>query len=340
MKIIKKIFLCLIFIGVPYLLTAKQLVIKMATLAPEGSPWHEILVEMGQQWKEVTDGEVILRIYPGGVAGDEQDMIRKIRIGQIHAAAVTIEGMTVISAKMNVFFIPLLVESLEELDYIRAGLLPELNTDVKRNGFKILTWADVGWVYWFTDEQIILPQALQKKKLFTWAGDYHSLRLWKKAGYHPIPLAATDILPSLQTGMINAISTNPIVALSSQWFTHTPHMLDLKWGCIIGALVISNNVWQRIPVEYQSVLLEIAEETGIKAREIIPTVDRALDVMGEHGLQIHSLSPEEKEEWIRITKSFYPYIRGSLVPEEIFDKAIKLKEEFTTLKPKTKNPPN
>ncbi len=105
-------------------------VVKMATLAPIGSPWHNLLIEMGQAWRDATDGEVILRIYPGGVAGDERDMIRKIRIGQLHAAAVTIEGLTEISRDMNVFYIPMLVNSFSELDAVRKPLMHELENDL------------------------------------------------------------------------------------------------------------------------------------------------------------------------------------------------------------------
>lgn len=116
----------------PPCLEAERLTVKMATLAPTGSPWHELLIEMGQEWQRVTDGDVILRIYPDGVAGDERDIIRKIRIGQLHAAAITSEGLSEISWDMNVFYIPLLFESLEELDAIRDELNPYLAVELKK----------------------------------------------------------------------------------------------------------------------------------------------------------------------------------------------------------------
>ena len=94
MSIIFRIFL---IISLSHEVYAKKIIIKMATLAPEGTEWHGLLVEMGQEWNKATNGQVKLRIYPGGVVGDERDMIRKIRIGQIHGAAVTTEGMTEIN---------------------------------------------------------------------------------------------------------------------------------------------------------------------------------------------------------------------------------------------------
>ena len=105
---------------------AKKIIIKMATLAPEGTEWHGLLVEMGQEWTKVTNGQVRLRIYPGGVVGDERDMIRKIRIGQIHGAAVTTEGMTEVNQYFTSFNYPLLFQTYEDVDFVRNQLNDEL----------------------------------------------------------------------------------------------------------------------------------------------------------------------------------------------------------------------
>ena len=120
------------------LLWAKTIIVKMATLAPEGTDWHGLLVDLGQQWKEATDGEVRLRIYPGGVVGDERDMIRKMRIGQIHGAAITNEGMTEINPYFTAFFMPMLYQTYEEVDFVRSRLSHELLSVTEKNGFKIL----------------------------------------------------------------------------------------------------------------------------------------------------------------------------------------------------------
>ena len=300
----------------------------MATLAPVGSPWHNLLLEMGQKWRDATNGEVILRIYPGGVAGDERDMIRKIRIGQLHAAAVTIEGLTEISRDMSVFYIPMLVDSFEELDAIRNPLMPELEQGLADGEFRLLAWADVGWAYWFTRKPMYRPAELRRMRHFSWAGDYASEKLWRKGGFQPVPLASVDVLISLQTGVIDAFSTTPLVALSFQWFTSTPNMLDLKWGPIIGGLIISERIWNKLPIEYHSILERISKEMETAARALVPEINEALNVMVENGLTIHQPSAEDRKTWEELTVSFYPLIRGSLVPKGIFDKAIMLKKDL------------
>ena len=300
----------------------------MATLAPVGSPWHNLLLELGQKWRDATEGEVVLRIYPAGVAGDERDVIRKIRIGQLHAAAVTIEGLAEISRDMSVFYIPMLVDSFEELDAIRNILMPELEQGLTDSEFKLLAWADVGWAYWFTREPMYEPSDLKGMRHFSWAGDYASEQLWRKGGVQPVPLASVDVVISLQTGIIDAFSTTPLVALSFQWFGFAPNMLDLKWAPMIGGLIISEKMWSKIPAEYQPILEGISKEMEVETRALVSEMEKALQVMVENGLNINQPSVEDRKAWEELIISFYPHIRGSLVPTGIFDRAIELKKNL------------
>ena len=139
----KKIIFILLVLGYTEL-SAKKIIIKMASLAPEGSFWHGMLIEIGQQWKIATDGEVILRIYPGGVVGDERDMIRKIRIGQLHAAAVSTEGLHEINPDVYVFALPMVYDNYDDVEWMRSQMAERLQNGMRDNGFELLTWADVG----------------------------------------------------------------------------------------------------------------------------------------------------------------------------------------------------
>ncbi len=324
-KIHQLVFLILLLTMVP----AKQrIIIKMATLAPEGTDWYGMLLEMGQQWKEATDGQVILRIYPNGVVGDERDMIRKMRIGQIQAAAITTEGLSELNPDINAFITPLLFDSWEDVDYVRSAIGPELEQGIEKNGFKILYWADVGWANWFATKPIITPDDLKGMKIFTWAGDYKSAALWKKGGYTSIPLASIDVLSGLQTGLINAIGTNPLVALSMQWFGIANHMTDLKWGLITAGVVVDLRTWNRISPENQQIIMEIAQSIGQRHQDVNRHKDaEAVQVMMEHGLVVHSLTEAELAEWKQMIRTWYPSIRGSFIPVEIFDKVVRLIDE-------------
>ena len=241
-------------------LSAKKVIIKMASLAPEGTVYHGMLIEMGQKWKKATNGEVILRVYPGGIVGDERDMIRKIRLGQFHAAAVSTEGLHEINPDVYVFALPLVYDNYDDVEWMRSQMDGRIRKGMNNNGFELLTWADVGWVHHFSTEPVIYPDDLKKLKMFVWAGGYKAAELWKKGGFQPVPLASTDIMPGLQTGLIQSASTVPIFALSQQLFGIANYLLDMKWGLLTGALIIDSRTWNRIKPEYQKEMISISKE--------------------------------------------------------------------------------
>lgn len=296
--------------------------VKLATLAPEGSSWDLILRDMAQEWKTAPAGGVVLRIYPGGVMGDEPDMIRKLRIGQIDAAMLTIAGLSKIDPWVMALGIPMFYESEEELDFVLGKLKPELENRFEAKGYKILNWGEAGWITFFGKEPIRTPEDLKKSKFFVWAGDAQAERLWKEAGYHPVALAATDILPALQTGLINAFDTTPLSALSFQWFALAPHMAVLRWAPLVGATIIANRVWKKIPPQDQKILLEAAAKAEERMRQDIREGNqKAIDIMKQNGLTVHTLTSQEKDSWRKVFEDAYPKIVGALVPKEAFEKA-------------------
>jgi len=311
------------------LIWAKKIVIKMATLAPEGTEWHGLLVELGQQWKVVTDGDVRLRIYPGGVVGDERDMIRKMRIGQIHGAAISNEGMTEINPYFTTFYMPMMYQSYDEVDFVRDRLSNELLNKTEENGFKILTMVDVGWAYWFSTEPIYTPDDLKNNKIFIWAGDYKSAQLYEKHGYQPVPLAMTDVLSGLQTGLITSLGFNPLYALAQQLFGIADNMLDMKWGNLTAAIIIDLKTWNKIKPEYQESMLSVAKSIGdgFQQKNRYDS-DKSVEVMKKYGLKVNTPTPEQVKIWDELIKSMGPDIRGSLIEENAFDRLMEIKKEM------------
>ena len=326
LRIFKYSLICILLFSV--LTAGKRTVIKLATLAPEGTDWHGMLVEFSQKVKKATDGNVTIRIYPSGVVGDERDMIRKMRIGQIHAAAITTEGLSEINPDVNVFIIPMLFDGYDDVDWFRSKIGKKLEDGIKKNGFTPLLWADVGWAHWFTVNPIRYPEDLKKAKIFTWAGDYKTAELWSKGDYVSVPLSSIDILSGLQTGLIDAMGVAPIAALASQWFGIANHMLEMKWGLLTSSIIIDNRIWNRIPSSYQKSFLDIANEIGDRHQKTHRYDDiKAVEIMKEHGLVVHPQSAEDYFFWKSHLKTWYPDIRGTFIPEEIFDQAIQLMEE-------------
>ena len=333
----KIIFYFLLFLMFLDFVFARKTIIKMATLAPEGTPWHALIAKMGERWNEETNGNVRLRIYPGGIVGDERDMIRKMRIGQIHGAAISAEGLSEVNPQYTYCFIPLFFQGYEDIDFIRNQIKDDLVSGAEENGVKVLTMVDVGWVYWFTKDPVITPDDLKSQKIWTWAGDYKTAKLWDEAGFNAIPLSVPDVHSSLQTGLVNAMAFPPLYVAANQYFGITSNMLNMKWGILTAALVIDLKIWNRIKPKYQKIMQKVSDEIGLEYQlNNRKEEDDAVEVMKEYGLKVNDLSPEQLSEWNILVESMYPLIRGNIVQEEIFDRVINLKDSMPSAKNKNK----
>jgi len=313
---------------------ARSQTIKLGTLVPEGSPWHRILSQMGDEWAQVSDGRVTLRIYAGGVAGDDADMVRKIRIGQLQAAALTGSGLSDIASETFALQMPMMFASDDELNYVRRRYSPHLESILEKKGFKLLFWGDGGWVRFFTKSPVIGPNDLKPLKLFLWSQNSSYIEAWREAGFHPVPMAATDIHAALLSGLIDAFTTTPMGALSFQWFALAPHMTDIKWAPLVGALVVHLETWRRIPEGVRERVMERTAVAEKRMRAELKDLDaRAIDAMLKHGLVRHSISEEITREWERDVRAGYPKIIGTLVPAAAVAEVEKLRAEYRSTRP-------
>jgi len=299
--------------------------VRLGTLAPKGSSYFKHLQAMGERWRQAPGGGALLTIYPDGTMGTEADMVRRMRLGQLQAGMLTAVGLAEIeSAVTGLQNLPMMFRSLEEVDYIGERLRPMLEKRLEDKGFVVLFWGDTGWVKFFSKEPVIRPDDLRKAKLFVWAGSAADIDIYRSVGCNPVSLEAVDILPSLQTGLINAVPLPPSIALAGQVDGAAPHMLDLPWAPLVGATVITKKTWDAIPLAGQEALRHAATETAkfIKAdgrRESVESVE----AMRKRGLKVHPVTPEVEAEWRREGEAAYPKIRGVIVPGDIFDEVVK-----------------
>ena len=318
-----------LFLMCDVLVAQDKIVIKMATMAPSGSPWYEIMEEMGARWAEASGGQIELLLYPGGIVGDEGAIVRKMRIGQLQSGLISNTGLSAVNPAINSLIIPLIIRSNEQLDYVRSALEDDLITEFDKEGFTILTWVDAGWVRFFVPEDDSGIDAVRKAKLFVWAGDDNIVALWKDAGFRVVPLAATDMLAALQTGMVNAFPTTSILALANQWFAFTPYMIDLPWAPLVGALTINKRDWEKIPEKLRPQLQAIARETGQQIKQLTRDLEqKAIEEMEKRGLKIIKPNETQIKNWVVNIESIYPRFKGKVVPAEWFDKAVAAAGEF------------
>ena len=307
---------------------AEPQVVKLATFAPDGSVWFKVLKDLDADWSRETQGRVVLRIYPGGVAGSEPDMVRKMRIGQLQAAAITSAGMTAIDDAFQVFGIPLLFESYDELFWVLDRMEPVLRKRLEAKGFVLLNWGYGGWAHFFTRDPVHSIADVRKLKIFVPAGDDKMVQLWKQNRFHPVALAETDILTGLQTGMIDALPIPPLAALYLQWFRHTKYMVHGGLGPLVGGLVVTRQAWEKIPETDRAKMLKACEKAEQRLEDGIPRQDTtAVQEMTQRGLQVIRLAPESAAEWKAEAAAFADKMRGT-VPQEVLDLVLKERDAY------------
>jgi len=308
---------------------AQTTVVKLATLVPDGSVWDKILRDMGAEWAKATQGRVVLRIYPGGVAGDEPDIVRKMRIGQIQAAALTTTGLSSIDPGFSVFNIPMMFDSYDELAAVLETMQPLFKQRLEAKGFVLLNWGHGGWVHIFTKQPVRTVAELKKCKLFAWAGNDRMVQMWKANGFQPVPLAATDILTGLSTGMIDAFPTPPVAALAMQWFRSTPYMVDLGLGPLVGGLIVTRTAWDKISQADRAAVQAICARAEQRLAYEVPRQDTlSVEEMTKRGLTVAKVPPAAVAEWRAEAEQFAAGMRGEIVPAEVLDLARRERDAF------------
>jgi TRAP-type C4-dicarboxylate transport system substrate-binding protein len=287
---------------------------------------------MGQDWQTKTGGAVRLTIYSGGTMGSEEDAVRRMRAGQLQAAALSVGGLSEIDPAVGAIQkIPLLYHSLDEMEYVRTKLQAEMEQRLQQKGFVVLFWADAGWVHIFSRQPLTRPDEFRsrKTKLFVTADDGNEIQIVNSLGFQAVPLEWTDTLVSLRTGLVDTVPAAPFLALAGQFDLVAKNLLQLNYVPLVGATVITKKTWDSFTAEQREVLLITAAETGKRIQtESRSESEEAIEAMKKRGLHVQPVSPELEAEWRRFAETVYPKMRGTMVPADIFDKTLNLVAEY------------
>jgi TRAP-type C4-dicarboxylate transport system substrate-binding protein len=329
----RKLLLVLLLCFAPVTAMGQTVTVKLGTLAPDGSGWHLLLKEMAAAWSKASGGKVVLKIYPGGVAGNEGDMVRKMRVGQLQAAAITIIGMGDIDRTPQALATPGLVADDAEWDYVFAKMTPSWEQRFLDKGFVVLMWGDTGWAHLFMKKPVRAPGELAGLKVFAWAGETSTTEAFKLAGFQPVVVSATDMMTSLSTGMLQGFITTPVMALAARWHQQTPYMVSHAWGHLPGATLITKAAWEKIPAELRPELLRITREFAVRVNaEVARMQTDAIAAMKKNGLTVIEFDAAGRAQWQVIAERTWPAMRGGVVAVEDFDAARRVRDEFRAAK--------
>jgi TRAP-type C4-dicarboxylate transport system substrate-binding protein len=306
----------------------KQL--RIGTLASKNSLYHRQLMELGEAWRTAQGGQGKYLVYPDGSQGGETDMVRRMRIGQLQGGLLSVVGLREIEPSIAALQnMPMMFKSWEEVDYVREKMRPAMEKKFLEKGFVVLAWGDAGWVRFFSKTPAFAPNDFKGMKFFAWGAEADQQEIMKNLGYTPVPLETADILPAIQTGMINAVPSTPYFALATQIYTTANNMLDMNWSPIVGALIITKKAWDELTPEGQVIVREAGAKAGVQLRaKARQEVDEAVEAMKKRGLTVNKPNAEQMKEWNALADGLYPRIRGKLVPAEQFDEVVGLLKAF------------
>lgn len=294
--------------------------IKVATLAPEGSSWVQALRAIDAEVRERTSGEVRFKIYAGGVQGDEDVMLRKIRVGQLQAGGFGGLGVSMVFPDVLALEMPFLFQDYEEVEYVLDQTLDFYRAGYRDAGFVHLGWTDAGFVYILSREPVHGQSDMQGRKVWRMQGEPITEVLFKMAGVTSVPLAIPDVLLGLQTNLVAVVYASPAAAIVLQWFTRVRYFTDLPINYILGVLLVDEKAFGRLTPEQQAVLREVsARHLAEQRRQSRTDNAEALEVFTREGLERITPPPERVAGFHQLVRRSEPELVGRAFSSESYD---------------------
>lgn len=302
---------------------------RIGSAAPENSPWGRTLNRLAAEWGEISNGRVRVQVFHGAIAGNEADMVRKMRIGQLQAVVMTNTGLTNFSDGVLTLSMPMLIRDQDEYDHVFARIKDDLEAEIADDGFRVLAWSTAGWLYFFTSAPVRSPDELRGLKLAASPEEMELVRAYQLMGYQPIAVPYTERLAALANGMVNSYLTVPILAAGFQWFGATPNMLDLRIGPAPGAVVMTDRAYDRLPRDVRDDLIDAAREiAGGLNEDILDLEQTAIETMIDFGLTIVEPTEDEVDVWVEELEGSYDVMLGLVFDESVYREIRELLREY------------
>jgi TRAP-type C4-dicarboxylate transport system substrate-binding protein len=304
--------------------------IRLATLAPDNSPWTSALRSMGATWEKTTDRRVRLTVYAGTIPS-ESSAIARMAVDGLQAATLMVAGLAEIDEGFSIFGVPFFFESDAELAHVQQKLTPLIQERLRAKRYHLLNWGNAGWVQLFSKTPIRTLADVKQAKLYTTEGSPKTVQWYTANGFHAVPLAAGEIPKQLKlpSGAINAAPMPPVYAVALQIFRDAPHMLDIRLAPLVGATVMTDAAWNKISADDRSKLLAAASVMEQQVNAQAPALDaKSVSAMTAAGLQIARLDAKAAAEFRGAAELLAATQRGGMIPADVYDLAVRERDAF------------
>jgi TRAP-type C4-dicarboxylate transport system substrate-binding protein len=303
--------------------------VRIATLAPSGSPWMEVLDKAASETKDKTGGRITLKYFEGGQQGDERDFVRKINLGQLDGAAVTAVGLAMIDESIRVLELPMMFETAEEFDYVADKLWPYFQKKFEAKGFKLQDRGEVGWIYFLSKAKVEKIADLRGQKLWMWGDDRLVGAVFKKLGLNGVPLGVPEVDAALTSGKIDACYGSPVAAVALQWYSKIKFMTSMPMSFAMGATVVSLAAYKKLPADDAKLLEDISRANARKLRKTIRKANEdAKGTMSRKGVTVVPTPIAMVDEFTKASTEIWNELAGKIYTKEELKMVLDARAEY------------
>ncbi len=294
--------------------------IKIAVVMPEGSTWTNTLHELADATIKETGGDVAIKIYAGGVSGDEVDVLRKMRVNRLHAGGFSGVGLGLVLPEIRVFEAPLLFNTYAEIDYVKQQMFDDFAGRFEEKGYVLLGFAEAGFVYFFSKQRIDTMDRLQQTRMWVWKGDRVAENFLDAFGVQGYPLQLADVNTGLETGMIDSFYSPPLASVAFQWYARVQYMLDFPMVNATGALLMNQRTFYELAPENREIVSRLVRQYAARLVQLTRKDNaEALQVLSEAGITLIPPTPEQTASFKRNAEKNYEMSIPSLYSKALFD---------------------
>lgn len=311
-----------------------KVILKMATVAPKGHTMTRRMDELNDEIKKATGNEVEFKIYWGGVQGDDNNVFRKIRLGQLHGGFFSGYSLGHIVPEIRVTELPYLFASDDEVKYVRDKLQPTMFEYFDKKGFVVLgSFVDIGFMYMFYKEPVSTIEDLKRSRCWVPGEDSLAQAFFRSMGIQPVPLSVNDVMTSVSTNLIDSAGMTPFGAISFRWYTRFKYMSDFPMLNVVGANIVSKKIWNTITPKSQAIIIQVANKYCDKQKEDLRAANKqSMDLLKKEGITFLHVDPAKDMKKVKFLVDAGNATResqvGVLYSRELMNKTISLINEY------------
>jgi TRAP-type C4-dicarboxylate transport system substrate-binding protein len=303
--------------------------LRIASLAPSGSPWMDVLNKAAGDVKDKTAGRVTLKYFEGGQQGDEKDFVRKMQGGQLDGAAVTAIGLSMIDESIRVLELPMMFDNVDELDYVADKMWPTFQARFAKKGFKLADRGEVGWIYFLSKNKVQSMDDLKGQKLWMWGDDKLVGAMFKKLSLNGVPLGVPEVDSALTNGRIDACYGSPVAAVALQWYTKIKYMTSMPMSFAIGATVFSTKSYEKLSADDRKTIDDLSKASARKLRKVIRKANEdSKETMARKGVTIVNTPDAMVADFTKQSQDIWKELVGKIYSQDELDMVIKYRDEY------------